>query len=136
MAQSDRIAQRRIAFAQGFEINGDTERRAGFVLPPIAPPDRAGLVVENIHVRPEKRLHFARLLHQRGLVLQERKDAGLDRRHARMKTEHNARFALPFFIRDRFLVVGLADQRQDRAIDPRARLDHVRDETRLVSSSK
>src|SRR5437588_9942577 len=52
-AQGHRVAQRRVFFAERFEVDGDAERRSRFVLAPIAPADRTGLVVENVHVRPK-----------------------------------------------------------------------------------
>ena len=41
IAQRDCIAQRRIFFAQRFEINSHTERRTDFVLTAVSPADRA-----------------------------------------------------------------------------------------------
>src|SRR5947209_14821164 len=63
-AQGHRVAQRRIFFAQRFKIHGDAERCSRFVLPPIATADRAGLVVENVHVRSERPDDLARLGHE------------------------------------------------------------------------
>src|SRR5437588_2383394 len=60
-AQGHRVAQRRVFFAERFEVDGNAERRACFVLPPIATADRAGLVVENVHVRSERRDDLASL---------------------------------------------------------------------------
>ena len=57
------------------------------------------------------------------------KHRALDRRHARMKSQHDARFHFPLFIRRVVFVIGVADQREHRPIDARARLDHVRDKT-------
>src|SRR5437588_12853747 len=50
-AQGHRVAQRRIFFAERFEVDGDAERRSCFVLAAITPANRAGLVVEDVHVR-------------------------------------------------------------------------------------
>src|ERR1700674_587986 len=59
MPERDGVEQRRVLFAERLEINREAERRPGFILPPITPPDRAGLVVENIHMRAERRLDLA-----------------------------------------------------------------------------
>ena len=131
MTQSDGIAQGRVAFAERLKIDRDSKWSARFVLAAITAADCTGLVVENIHVRPEQRLHLACFRHQRRLVFQKWKDARLDRRHARMKAEHDARFAFAFLIGDGFLVVSLAEEREDGAIDPRAGLDDVRREALL-----
>ena len=88
----------------------------------------APLVVKDGHVWPEKIDNLFRLRDQLFLVLQERKHCALDRRHARMKSQHDARFHFSFFVRRFVFGIGFADQRQHRAIDTRARLDHVRNE--------
>src|SRR5437764_5918627 len=63
-AQGHRVAQRRVFFAERFEVDRDAERRTGFVLPPIAPADRAGLVVEHVHVRSKQRHDLACFGHE------------------------------------------------------------------------
>src|SRR5882724_1300928 len=55
IAQRDCAEQRRIFFPERLEINGHTERRTDFVLPPISPTDRAGLIVKNGHVSAQER---------------------------------------------------------------------------------
>src|SRR5437016_95697 len=50
MPERDRVAQSRVLFAERLEIDRDAKRRPGFVLPPIPPANRAGFIVENIHV--------------------------------------------------------------------------------------
>ena len=69
-----------------------------------------------------------RLCHQLFVVLQKRKYGAFDRRNPRMKTQHDSRFHFTLFIRRLVFGIGFADQRQHRAIDPGARLDHMRNE--------
>src|SRR3954471_11148935 len=55
IAQRDCVAQRRIFFAERLEINSHTEWRADFVLPSVPPADRTALIIEDCHVRSQKR---------------------------------------------------------------------------------
>src|SRR4051794_7103302 len=75
------------AVLQCLAIDGDAERRAGFVLAAIAAADGPLFVVENRHVRldgPVKTLSNLR----HAVFLDERKHGGLDRRDARVKAHH------------------------------------------------
>src|SRR5262249_23461287 len=86
IAQRDCVAQRRIFFTQGLEINGHTERRTDFVLPTISPTDRATLVIKHSHVWAQKRNDLACLRYERFLVFKQRKNRALDRCDAWRKT--------------------------------------------------
>src|ERR1044071_7877715 len=54
IAQSHRVAQRRIFFPERLKINRDSERSTNFILATISTADGAALVVENSHVQPQK----------------------------------------------------------------------------------
>ena len=62
------------------------------------------------------------------LFFSKRKHCAFDRRHSRMKSQHDARLHFSLFIRRFVFGIGFADQRQHGAIDSGARLDHVRNE--------
>ena len=65
---------------------------------------------------------------QLGLVLEQRKNARLDRRQARRESQHDARFLLAaLLVFHRLLGVSLAKHSQHGPVDARARLDDVRD---------
>src|ERR1051325_6644880 len=54
IAQRDCVTERRISFAEGFEINGHTEWSTDFVLPAVPPTDRAAFIVEHSHTWAQK----------------------------------------------------------------------------------
>src|SRR6516164_10092194 len=116
ITQSDCIAQRRIFFAERLEVNGHTERRADFILPTISPTNRATLVVKHSHMWLQKRDDLLSFYDERLLVLKQRKDRALNRRHSRMKTQDDARFQFAFVVRRLVFGVGVANQRQDSSI--------------------
>ena len=74
-------------FAAGFEVDGDAEGRADFVLAGVAAADAGGFVVEAIQVLLEQRIDLAGLGDELGLVLQQREDADFDRGDTRMQAQ-------------------------------------------------
>src|SRR6516165_371518 len=83
--QRDCIAQRRIFFAERFEINCHTERRTDFVLPAVSPTDRATLVIEDRHVWSQVRDYLFRFRNEGLVIFEQWKDRALDRRDPWMK---------------------------------------------------
>src|SRR4029453_14927448 len=130
-AQRDRIEQRWIFFAECLEINGHTERRTDFVLPPVSPTDRAAFVVENKHVKPEKIENLLCLSHQRLLVPEQWKDRAFNWGHARMKPQKRPSFHLALVVRRLVLRISFTNHREHSSIDAGTRLDDVRDKSLL-----
>src|SRR5678816_3875547 len=54
LPQGDGSFERRPIFTDGIEINGDTEWRAGFVLPAVATPDCSGVIIKHVHPWPQQ----------------------------------------------------------------------------------
>src|SRR5215510_7895514 len=109
ITQRDRVAQRRIFFAERLEINGHTERRTDFVLPAVSPTDRAALVVKHSHVWTQKRDDLLRLRHEWLFVFEKRKNRALDWRHPWMESQHYARFHFALVVRRLVFCVRVAD---------------------------
>ena len=115
VAQRDGVVLRRLV------VDRDRERRPDLVLAPVAPADRAAVVVLRRHVAPQILVDRARLLRVPGLA-QQREDRDLDGRERRVQAQHGAPLAA-----DLVLVVGVAQEREDRAADAGGGLDHVGD---------
>src|SRR5882672_11420783 len=73
------LADRDLLVLERLEVDGDAERRADLVLPPVAPPDGLRLVVRGHEVGPQRRRDLARERREL-LVLRERQDRHLVRR--------------------------------------------------------
>src|SRR5690606_12416292 len=110
----DRVVRQRVA------VDGDAIRRAGLVLASITPADRALLVVKDVEALLERRVDRERLL-RHAVLLDERKDRGLDRRETRMQLQHGAGLAT-----DLVLAIRVAEERERSAVRARRRLDDVR----------
>ncbi len=107
-------------------VDGHAERRARFVLAAVASADRALLVVE---ARQPGRLALAvDLVGQLGhaFLLDQREDGHLDRRQPRVELHHHARLHLALLVGGLVLGVGLAEERQHRAVHAARRLDDER----------
>ena len=78
------------------EIDGDAEGRALFVDAAVTLADGTRFVVGDFHQGLQRFLHFACFGHQLGFVLEQRENARLDRRDARMEPQDDARLLLPF----------------------------------------
>src|SRR5690242_13484628 len=98
-------------------VDRDPERRADLVLTAIAAADRAGLVVVDREVPAQLVVNASRAL-RLSVFPQEGEHGGLVRRETRVKSQRGARLAL-----DLVLVVGVDQEREQRAIDARGRLD-------------
>src|SRR3954468_4543714 len=121
LLQGVAVAQRDRAILDRLVIDRDRVRRADLVLAPVAPADRAAVVVLGAHPPTQRLIDLARELGMAALA-QQRQDRHLHRRHRRMQAQHRPRLAAELVG-----VVGLAQQREDRAPDAGRRLDHVRD---------
>src|SRR4029077_10375956 len=99
IAQRDRVAQRRIFFAERLEINGHAERRTNFVLPAVSPTDRAAFVVKNSHVWAQKPNDLRCPRDERFLVFEQWKNRTLYRCAPGMKTQDDPRFHFAFIVR-------------------------------------
>ena len=103
-------------------VHRDAERRARLVHPAVAPADGAAVVVEGresaleVVVERGGQLGHPVLLHQR-------EDARLDRRHGRVEAQHHP--GLPL---DLLLPVGVHQQGEGDPVRPGRRLDDVRQE--------
>ena len=126
VAQGDGILEGSV-FAQGVEINRDTEGSASFILSAIASADGARIVIEDIHVRPEERLDFSGFGDELGLVFEQWEDADLDGSHPGVELHHDADFLFAFFIGHGFFVISVADYGQEHAVNACRGFDDVRD---------
>src|SRR3954447_21179881 len=115
------VAQRDRAVLDRLVIDRDRVRRADLVLAPVAPADRAAVVVLGAHPPPQRLVDLARELGVAALA-QQRQDRHLHGGDRRMQPQHRPRLAAELVG-----VVGLAEQREDRAPDAGRGLDHVRD---------
>src|SRR4051812_35243563 len=89
------IAKRDGSVLEGLAVDGEAEWRSDLILPPIAATDRGRLVVEHGEALSQiLRELVGELGH--AVFLDKRKDAGLDRRERRMKSEDDAAFVLAF----------------------------------------
>ena len=112
-------------FADGIEVDGDTEGCASLILAAVTPPNRPGLIVEDGHERSQCAGDLPRLGDQFGFVFQKRKDTALYGSHSWMEAENSPHLALAVLCRNHLFIVSFAKQGQGSSIDSRARLDNV-----------
>ena len=128
MADGDGVGEGLVVtfgLADRFEVDGDTEGGADFVLTTVAAADGSGFVVENVHEGLQESLHFPGLGDELGLVLQEGKDGGLDGRDVWVEAHHGADVGLAAFLGEVFFVVGFANEGEDGAVATGGGLDDV-----------
>ncbi len=124
------LAQRHRPVLEALVVDGQAERRADLVLAAVALADRAAVVVlDHAHARTaaQRAVDLAREL---GLAVlaHERQDRRLDRRQARVQSQDRAQLALARALAlDQFLVVGVDEERERRAVGAGGGLDHVGD---------
>ncbi len=113
------IAQRHRPVLDRLVVDRDAERRADLVLAPVAPADRARLVVLHGEVRAELRVDLLRLLGVPGLA-QQGEHRRLHRCEPRVQAQHDTRLTLYLV-----LVVSVDQEGERRAVGAGCRLDHV-----------
>ncbi len=106
-------------------VDRQAERRADLVLAAVALADRAALVVLDLQAAAQGGVHLACQL---GLAVlaDERQHRGLHGRKARVQAQNGARLARARALAlDEFLVVGVDQERERRAVRAGRGLDHV-----------
>ena len=127
MAEGDGVLEFGAFFAAGFEVDGDAEGGADFVLAGVAAADGGGFVVEAVQVLLEQRIDFAGLGDELGLVLQQREDADFDRGDTRVQAQDGDDFLLALLIDLFGLAEGLGDDGERHAVETGGGFDDVRD---------
>ena len=125
MADGDGVLEGGVLFAEGFEVDGDAEGGADFVLTAIATADGGRVIVEDVHEGLEKVLHLFGLVDEFGLVLQEGKDGDLDGSNAGLEAHDGADVGLAAVFGEVFFIVGLADEGEDGAVATGGGFDDV-----------
>src|SRR5207245_3170036 len=95
LLQGVTIPHRHRAVLRRLAVDRDAEGRPGLVLPAIAPPDRAAIVVEHVVVLA-KIVEYAPGQLRHPVLVHERKDRRFERRQRRMEPQHDALFAFYF----------------------------------------
>src|SRR5690349_15698223 len=109
-------------------IDRNAIRRADLILTPVAPADRARLVVKHRKGAPQLFRQLLRKL-RHSILLHEWENSGLDRRKRWSKTEHCPALLLA---RHLLLAVRVDEQRERRPVGAHRRLDDVRHVTPIV----
>src|SRR3989338_3895691 len=131
------LLRSRVAVAHGdravferLEIYRDARGRTYFILPTVALADVAVVVPHYLrYVFFKRRVYFARLCDELGLVLEERKDRRFDRRDLGIEFEECAGFSAELVFR-----VSGSEEGEDGALKAERRLNDVRDDGRLTFS--
>src|SRR5262245_18066110 len=123
------VAHGDAARRQRLAVDRDAEGRAHLVLPAVAAPDGARLVVEGGDAAPAQLVLELQRQLRHALLLHQREDGHLHRREARMQVQHGAHVVLALlsaFLGNALqllLLEGLAQEGQQRAVHARGRLD-------------
>src|SRR3954470_11171767 len=125
LSQSDCVLKRLTVFSKRVEIDGDTEWRSGFVLPPVTTANGTGFVVIDTQMRTQDIPDLFRLFYQLRFVFQQRKDCYLDRRNSRVEAHHHSTLQLSLFVGRLVFRISITKQRQRQAIHPSTRLNHM-----------
>ena len=115
------VAHRHGVVLERLVVDRDRPRRADLVLAAVAAPDRAARVELDLEVRAQLGGQRRGALALRRVVAEQRQDRRLDRRDRGVQAQHDALAA-----GDLLLVVGVAEEGQERAVGARGGLDHVR----------
>ena len=127
MAEGDGVLELGAFFAAGFEVDGDAEGRADFVLAGVAAADGRGLVVEAVHVLFEQGIHFAGFGDEFGFVLQQGEDADFDGGDAGVEAEDGDGLFFAFVIDLLRFVEGFGDDGEGHAVEAGGGFDDVGD---------
>src|SRR4029453_14006806 len=125
MAQSHGVFLCRSVFADGIEVDSDTEGCASLILAAVAPPNRPRLIVEDGHERSQCAGDLPRLGDQLGFVFQKRKDTALYGSHSWMEAENGPPLPPAVLCRNHLFFLTFAKEGWGSSIAPRARFDNV-----------